>query len=200
MPNYRSITISLLSQFDVLTIPEFSPPAVANDPFAASPTLISSNQALVSVYIPIYSSSQFWLNYSISAPHPPKALYYFKLYLNGACVMSWGCGEEDGYKGKTMFGLYDSGAVFFGQRVIEKRILSFSNENGLVPDNTVNDPRDVMEVKVFRSKGRKRIKPAVEDFHNIVAAKNSTMRGPQQHGGGGIRQAPSAGVIRAADC
>ncbi len=197
MPNYRSITISLLSQFDVLTIPEFSPPAVANDPFVASPTLISSDQALVSVYIPIYSSSQFWLNYSISAPHPPKALYYFKLYLNGACVMSWGCGEEDGYKGKTMFGLYDSGAVFFGQRVIEKRTLSFSNENGFVPDHTVDDPKDVMEVKVFRAKGRKRIKPAVEDFHNIVAAKNSTMKSPHQLGGGGIRQATSAGIAQA---
>lgn len=197
MPNYRSITISLLSQFDVLTIPEFSPPAVANDPFVASPTLISSDQALVSVYIPIYSSSQFWLNYSISAPHPPKALYYFKLYLNGACVMSWGCGEEDGYKGKTMFGLYDSGAVFFGQRVIEKRILSFSNENGFVPDHTVDDPKDVMEVKVFRAKGRKRIKPAVEVFHNIVAAKNSTMKSPHQLGGGGIRQATSTGIAQA---
>ncbi len=195
MPNYRSITISLLSQFDVLTIPEFPPPAVAKDPFATSPTLISSDQSLVSVYIPTYPCSQFWLNYSIAAPHPPKAFYYFKLYINGGCVISWGCGEEDGYKGKTMFGLYDSGEVYFGQRVVEKRILSFSSENGLVADNTVDDPKKVMEVKVFRSKGRKRIQPHVEDFHNVVAAKTSTMWRPQQHGGGGIRQAASADVV-----
>ena len=68
--------------------------------------LILRSSLVVTVYVPTYPSSQFWLRYSIAPPYPPKALYYFKLFLNGKCVVSWGCGEKDGYRGKTVFGLY----------------------------------------------------------------------------------------------
>ncbi|KAL8955925.1 MAG: hypothetical protein Q9193_006388, partial [Seirophora villosa] len=113
MPAYRNITINLVSQFDILNIPEYAPPASLEDPFAAPPTPV--DKSLVSCYIPIYPLSQFWLSYSISAPHPPKALYYFKLFINGACVVSWGCGEENGFKGKTTYGLFDSGQRWMGE-------------------------------------------------------------------------------------
>ena len=185
MPTFRSITTSLISQFDLLTIPEYPPPAEPGDPFTTIPTLIE--QGTITVYIPTYPSSQFWICYSISPPHPPKQLFYFKLYLNGVCVMSWGCGGEDGYAGKTMFGLYDSGETFFGQPAIEKRMLCFSNENGRLLDPSVNNLKDVMEVKVFRSNGRKRIPPGPQHSKDVAAARDSTMKSPQQHGGGGIR-------------
>lgn len=93
MPTYRSITTSLVSQFDILNLPEFSPPSIPSDPFANAPTLISPDHSLISIYVPIYPSSQFWLRYSISPPYPPRALFYFKLYVNGKCIVSWGCGE-----------------------------------------------------------------------------------------------------------
>lgn len=102
MPNYRSLTLSLISQYDILTIPEFAPRSIIPDPFTDSsnfPTLVDPSADIVSVYIPTYPSSRFWLTYSVSPPFSPGLLFYFKLYINGSCVVSWGCGEEDGYKG-----------------------------------------------------------------------------------------------------
>ena len=160
----------------------------SKDPFTATQSLV--DEGTITVYIPTYPSSQFWLCYSISPPIPPKQLFYFKLYLNGACVLSWGCGEEDGYAGKTMFGLFDSGETFFGQPAIEKRLLCFSNENGKLPDLSFNNLQDVMEIEVFRSKGRQRIPPELLYYKNVAAAKDSTKKSPQQHGAGGIRYAP----------
>ena len=106
MPTYRSITISITSQFDICQLPEYAPPASTDDPFSTLPALLNPELSLVTVYLPTYPSSQFWLRYSIAPPYPPKAMYYFKLFLNGKCVVSWGCGEEDGYRGRTVFGLY----------------------------------------------------------------------------------------------
>lgn len=187
MPTYRSITISLISQFDVLTIPEYAPPTTPNDPFSNSPTLINRDHSLISVYIPTYPSSQFWVSYSISPPHPPEAIYYFKLYLNGNYVVSWGCSKEDEYKGKTMFGLFNTGKIFSSQRAVEKRVLCFASNDGNAQHNTVESLGDVMEIRVFRSKGRKRVRPTIEDSRKVPAAVKLVNKAPQKLNGGGIR-------------
>lgn len=160
MPSYRSITLSLISQYDILTIPEYAPlRASSGDPFVQSsnPVLIDAAKSLVSVYIPRYAGSQFWLRYSISPPHPPRALYYFKLFLNGTEIVSWGCGKEDEYKGKTMWALDDTGVRWMGERAIERRVLCFGpDEDAIVkPDKVEDDLAQVMEVRVYRAKGRK---------------------------------------------
>ncbi|KAI4188182.1 MAG: hypothetical protein L6R41_002307 [Letrouitia leprolyta] len=166
MPVYRNITINLVSQFDILNIPEYAPPAALDDPFSASPALVDNS--LVSCYIPIYPLSQFWLSYSISAPHPPKALYYFKLFINDACVVSWGCGEENGFKGKTMYGLYDSGERWMGEPGLDARAFSFAND--VTTHRSMNSTLgQVMEVRVYRARGRKRAKPKLEDFQTVIA-------------------------------
>ncbi|KAK0512918.1 hypothetical protein JMJ35_004935 [Cladonia borealis] len=64
-----------------------------NDPFSTPPPFIDRDRALISVYIPIYPTSQFWLSYEISPLNPPKLLYYFKLYINGRSIVSRGCQE-----------------------------------------------------------------------------------------------------------
>ena len=197
MPTYRSITLATVSQFDILNIPEYPPPKNPKDPFSDSPTLLVSDKGVASVYIPTYPNSRFWLCYSISPPYPPKAFYYFKLYLNGVCVQSWGCGEEDKYKGKTMFGVFDSGEVFFGERAVEKRNLCFVSEESAVKKvdkvkDFIDSSKDVMEVKVFRSKGRKRIRPEMEPFVHVAAAKISELKQSREAGGGGVRYTPSA--------
>ena len=94
-----------------------------------------------------------------------------------------------------MFGLFDSGDVFFQERTVEKRILCFSSENGNMSDITFDDLNDVMEVRVFRSKGRKRIMPDIQDFQKVAATKNSTIKSHHQHGEGGIRSAPPVGMV-----
>ncbi|KAL9603283.1 MAG: hypothetical protein Q9219_001306 [cf. Caloplaca sp. 3 TL-2023] len=179
MPAYRNITINLVSQFDILNIPEYEPPAAVDDPFTTSPTLI--NNSLVSCYVPIYPLSQFWLSYSVAAPHPPKALYYFKLFINGAPVVSWGCGEENGFKGKTMYGLYDSGERWMGEPGVEARVFNFTSES--TTTHPLNDSLgQAMEVRVYRARGRKRIKPDIENFQAVVARSNDQRLGTQSKG------------------
>lgn len=177
MPTYRTITISLVSQFDIMTIPEYEPPKVPNDPFSEAPVLVDAAKSLVSVYIPTYPSSQFWIYYSIAPPYPPKALFYFKLFLNGSCVVSWGCGERDDYKGRTMFAMSDSGQSWMGQPVIERRAMCFvSPEEAASPVHASNSFEDVMELKVYRSKGRKRIQPILESLGPASGGSNKALK------------------------
>ena len=190
MPTYRSITISLISQFDILTIPEYAPPATPNDPFSNAPTLVNPDHSLVSVYIPTYPSSQFWLSYSISPPHPPKSLYYFKLYLNGHSVVSWGCGEEDDYRGKTMFGLFKPARTSGLAKcaALERRVLCFRPDIAGLDHPPLDNFRDVMEIRVFRSKARKRIRPEVQTLQSTGLPLNIDRKGsPTQQATGGIR-------------
>ncbi|KAI9703677.1 MAG: hypothetical protein M1836_007447 [Candelina mexicana] len=174
MPSYRGITLSLISQFDILAIPEYAPPGTDVASFTSldstlpqKPTLLIESQALVSVYSPTYASSQFWLRYSVSPPYAAP-LYYFKLYLNGNLFVSWGCGEQDGYRGKTIFGLFDSGESWMGTSGVEKRVLYFAREldEELTPETA--DLGDMMEIRVFRSKGRKRMKKSVEKLDDTL--------------------------------
>lgn len=158
MPTYRSITISLVSQFDIMTIPEYAPPSAPRKSSSTLPVLINPDLSVVSVYIPTYPSSQFWISYSISPPHPPKAIYYFKLFLHGSCVVSWGCGKEDGYKGRTMFAMFNSSETYMGNPLLERRALSFGTEAVSAAD------AKYMEIRVYRSKGRTRIEPQVQGF------------------------------------
>lgn len=164
MPTYRSITVSLVSQFDILTIPEYVPPPRVNennnssnietndDLSDATISFVDPNRSIVSVYIPIYPSSQFWLNYHISPPHPPGAVFYFKLYLDGTHLVSWGISERDNYAGKTMFGLFVADNAW-GE--IEKRVFCFGNN--------MNNARveGMLELRVFRAKGRSRRHPVI---------------------------------------
>ncbi len=178
MPTYRTITISLVSQFDIMTIPEYAPPNVPNDPFSDAPVLVDTIKSLVSVYIPTYPSSQFWIYYSIAPPYPPKAVFYFKLFLNGSCVVSWGCGERDDYKGRTMFAMSDSIQSWMGQPNIERRAMCFvSPEEAANTVHASNSFEDFMELKVYRSKGRKRIQPILESLGLVSGSRNKTLQG-----------------------
>ncbi|MCJ1244100.1 hypothetical protein MMC30_001298 [Trapelia coarctata] len=156
MPTYLNLTLALISQYDAMSLPEFQPPASSpNDPFNSHPALISESQPIVSVYIPTYPCSTFWLSYTIAPPHPPKILYYFKLFINGTHIVSWGCGEKENYTGKTMFGLFRGPLG-----VLERGMLSFSSED----DAGRSMSSEMMEVRVYRSKGRRKIEPKVEEF------------------------------------
>ncbi|KAI4133195.1 MAG: hypothetical protein LQ347_002261 [Umbilicaria vellea] len=190
MPTYRSITVGLVSQFDILTIPEYAPPLHPNDPFSPSPTLINEEDSLVSVYIPAYASSQFWLSYSISPPHPRNALYYFKLFHNGVCVVSWGCGKEDGYRGKTMFGLFDAEQSWYGDCGVEKRAFCFAREDGSarMPSHNLGN---VLEVRVYRSKDRQMAEPELTKFKQFAQSNNIGGIGQQDDSEGRIKYSPT---------
>ncbi|KAI7152246.1 hypothetical protein KC349_g9058 [Hortaea werneckii] len=82
----------------------------------------------VDVSIPIYASSQFWIVYA--CPRPISGIgpesdvrvryFFFKLLVQGQCIVSWGCGEEQSWQGKAMFGLVSSGSDFERRRVVKK--------------------------------------------------------------------------------
>ncbi|KAL8735478.1 MAG: hypothetical protein Q9181_002800 [Wetmoreana brouardii] len=170
MPVYRNITINLVSQFDILNIPEYALPETSHDPFSEAPALV--DKSLVSCYIPIYPLSQFWFSYSIAAPHPPKALYFFKLFINGACVVSWGCGEGNDFNGRTMYGLYYSGERWMGEPGVDVMGFSFASD-ATTQDSTSNILGRAMEVRVYRARSRKRITPVLEEFKAVAARSNN---------------------------
>lgn len=178
MPVYRNITINLVSQFDILNIPEYAPPATPDDPF--SPPAFADN-SLVTCYVPTYPLSQFWFSYSISPPHPPKALYYFKLFINGASIVSWGCGEKDGFKGRTMYGLYDSGGRWMGMPDVAARAFTFVDD-ATTQRSMSNTLAHVMEIRVYRARGRKRIRPKLEDFSAVVIRSGNQLPSSQPKG------------------
>ena len=163
MVTFRSISIELRSQYDLLVIPEFAP-RVSEDGSTSSLNLKDGETSHTSVFIPIYSSSQFWLCYAISPPLPPASYFYFKLIIDGVHVVSWGCGKEDDYKGKTMYGLFENKKASGQRPDIVKRAFFFSRFG---MKNEAADPSEnnrLMEIKVFRSSGRKKDHSAVDRF------------------------------------
>lgn len=195
MPTFRGICISVQTQYDSASIPEYPPLSVSLTPsprkehgasninsykLTPSSDLNSSSSDFsrrasraAEVYIPQYYGAQFWIHYQCSEPPPEfdiseqlksteTRLYYFKLYLRGKCVLSWGVGPEDRWAGKVSFGIYNSGTDFDGRRVLEKRGFFFKKEEG-TPDSDHG-----FEIKVFRSKGRRREETRYEKWEKGV--------------------------------
>lgn len=103
------------------------------------------------MYVPRYPGSQFWIRYSCVRPRNESQIryYYFKLFLGGEPVVSWGCGEKDGWIGKTMFAPFHTGTDSEGTRLREMRGFFFPSDDGVGKE-------DWLEIRVFRSKARRR--------------------------------------------
>jgi hypothetical protein len=181
MPIYRSINVALHSQFDLETLPEYYP--LPQEHYTSRgvtqtvPKLIDDASSTCSVYIPVLPGSTFWIGYSISPPVPDGQYFLFKLYINGAHIVSWSCGGEEGWRGKTMFGFYERAEDEDGKKKVEKRVLSFtaaSNEDRAWDD--VRDPFDekmCMEIKVHRAHRRKRVERDMAVYDQTRHAKNA---------------------------
>ncbi|KAL8671813.1 MAG: hypothetical protein Q9168_003697 [Polycauliona sp. 1 TL-2023] len=193
MPVSRNITINLVSQFDILNIPEYAPPAIPDDPFSTLSARVDNS--LVTCYVPTYPLSQFWFSYSVSPPHPPKAWYYFKLFINGASVVSWGCGERDGFKGRTMYGLYDSGYHWMGVPDVAARAFTFANDSS-TQQSLTNTLAQVMEIRVYRARGRKRIRPQLEHFSALIARSGNQIPASQAKSSKSPSQGIKGGINR----
>ena len=82
-----------------------------------------------------------------------------------------------------MFGLFTSRKVRNGRRAVEKRVLCFSSQE-TSGQSTDEDPlSDVVEIRVYRSKGRKRVEPQVQVFEKLGIGK-SLVRGSAGHNRG----------------
>ena len=88
-----------------------------------------------------------------------------------------------------MFGLFKPGrssGVAKGSN-LQRRVLCFGPDI-VDPDNRGHDNlSDVMEIKVFRSKGRKRIKPDMQPLQSVGISPSIDKKGSQLQAGGGIK-------------
>jgi hypothetical protein len=143
MPAAEGIVLILESQFDADTIPEAAIPA-------STTSDASDDQRIVDVYVPSYLGSQFWISYTVNpamlAPtHAPTKYMFFKLILDGECVVSWGVGEAEEWKGKAMWAFFQ-GENHGGWRTVDKRAFFF---------RPTGDDQD-FDILAYRARGRRR--------------------------------------------
>lgn len=84
--------------------------------------------------------------------HDEVKYYYFKVFIGGRCVSSWGVGGKDGWRGKVSFGIFNGGTDFEGNDTVERKAFFFPRKH--------RGCRDVhggqFDIRVYRSKARKR--------------------------------------------
>ncbi|KAF2875637.1 hypothetical protein BDV95DRAFT_603048 [Massariosphaeria phaeospora] len=178
MPTYRGINVALHSQFDIETLPEYLPQPQAyyaeQGTTAKAPALIDDGSSTCCVYVPVLPGSQFWIGYSVSPPVPADQQFLFKLFINGAHIVSWSTGKDEGWKGKTMFALYEREEG--GKKRMERRVLCFTPSNRKngewkdVQDAFDEDAR--VEIRVHRAHGRRRVARQAEEFARSSHAQN----------------------------
>lgn len=148
MPTHQGIRIALVSQFDALALPEYHFPrgGHGDEPSAH----------VVDAHVPVYGASQFWIRYSCRAPleTPEIRFFYFKLYVAGKFTVAWSCGEQDGWKGKTIFVPDDSrSSESDGSKAPRRKLGLFFPDVEAI--RSAGD-RPALEIHVFRAKARKR--------------------------------------------
>lgn len=180
MPNYRSIDISLHSQFDVDILPEYCPLPqyhyTERGIAYAVPEYVDDASSTCSLYVPVYPGSMFWISYSVTPPVPEGHYFLFKLYINGAHILSWSTGKDEEWKGKTMFGLYERPEDEEGKRRIEKRVLCFATDSDDPMwdlGKAAFDEKMRMEIRVHRAHGRKRMERELETYSATQHASNA---------------------------
>lgn len=179
MPTYRGISLELHSQFDIETIPEYRPRP--QEHYAERglsgkvPPFIDEKSATCSVYVPVLPGSQFWIGYSVAQPVPEDQQFLFKLFINGAHIVSWSTGSKHNWKGKTMFGLFER-EYEDGRQRAEKRVLCFTPPNRKTKQWTdvadAFDEESYMEIRVHRAHGSKRVARQVEGYKDTAHGKN----------------------------
>ncbi|KAH8595607.1 hypothetical protein B0O99DRAFT_686598 [Bisporella sp. PMI_857] len=212
MPTFKGIRISVISQHELRVHPEFPHPDTTrlvnnahdatehtdtSDDSLSTPRSIKADKILgieepsiVSCYIPSMSGTRFWLRYGIiEAAKLEAPWYYFKLYINGRHITSWGTNTKTKPNGQVMRALFDpserwnsnhKGAVYKDNRT-EVRNFFFGNEDKY---RSAATDGGLIEIAVFRAYGRRRKLAApgefkVQDGYGIVIPTNGLFVEPQ---------------------
>lgn len=174
MVKFRGIHVSIVSQFDIRKLPEFSP-CTANDPFPQEgPALCSDDNSVASCYVPIYPGSQIWFEYSVDGPHPPTASYFFKMLHNGQVVTSWDCTAKHGYRGKTAYDLHCIATDHStGGPIVQRRAFKFSPR--YPQEEAAGHFDNCIEFRVHRVQCRLRLPPewSLTNAHAFGNSHNS---------------------------
>ncbi|KAK5950519.1 hypothetical protein OHC33_008462 [Knufia fluminis] len=148
MLNFRGINVHAVSQIEARRLPEYNTAqAVDANPVAAC-------------YIPTIPGAQIWFEYSIDGPHPPNAMYLFKLFIDGRHVTTWDCTAKHTYHGKVAYSLHVVKSGHYGGRAVVQNSLMFSVPEGRQSPATRDD---CIEIRVHRIQKRRRIRQLALD-------------------------------------
>ncbi|KAJ4425238.1 hypothetical protein N0V82_000048 [Gnomoniopsis sp. IMI 355080] len=195
MPSFRGIEISIVTQSEFGRLPEYPYPGACCNQFIGKqqaaghgrpPFFVpggedaivdgaenaSASNSKISVYIPSLPGSQFWINYVVeNEPSPPSHLF-FKLHMNGRYITSWGINPKVKSQGRVEKALYEpcdrwdqeENGVVFKQEGIEARYFYFMSDQQQL---SVADDGGLIEVHVFRAKGRKRRAAKLDQYRQL---------------------------------
>ncbi|KAI3396122.1 hypothetical protein diail_453 [Diaporthe ilicicola] len=195
MPSFRGIDVSVLAESEVGKLPEYPHPEgssvylrhLGNDD--QDTKRVSEVNPTVSVYIPSVPGAQFCINYVVEQePNPPSHLF-FKLFMNGRHITSWGINPQVKRKGRVEKALYEpsdrwdreDGGTTMKPDGIEARYFHFVADQ---QEKSVADDGGLIEVQVFRARGRKRRAAKLDQYrhqekYGIAAPSGGLIHNPQ---------------------
>ncbi|KAI1497137.1 hypothetical protein F5X99DRAFT_31939 [Biscogniauxia marginata] len=197
MPYFRGIEVSIIASYEAQKLPEYPHPdgssvrlmrtgaaledlrnrdhsslsSASPGSTDADPTRQKKINPRVSVYIPSLPGEQFWLRYIVNQSPPPSRCIFFKMYMNGRHIVSWGIDTNNRSTGSVTRALYEpgdrwgdaAGGFEMGTVGIETRYFHFML--GLDKKSIAEDG-GLIEVQVFRCKGRKRVAAKLDGYRN----------------------------------
>lgn len=115
--------------------------------------------------------SQFCINYSVVRTPEPACYVFFKLFINGRNITNWGINPAQQASGSVTRALYEPGerwqyeedGIIYRKAGIESRTFHFAPEKAT---SSVADDGGLIEVQVFRAKGRRRRSPRLDQYRN----------------------------------
>ncbi|ROW11637.1 hypothetical protein VPNG_05569 [Cytospora leucostoma] len=202
MPSLRGIEISVLARSEAARLPEFPHPerypahtrALAGTAGNGSPpnfldAPLTKVDTTVSVYIPSVPGAQFWINYVVEQNPLPLAFLFFKLYMNGRHITSWGIDPRIKTDGQVEKALYEPSkrwdheedGIILKQNGIEARYFHFVAGQ---QETSIAEDGGLIEVQVFRAKGRKRRAAKLDQYrqqeqYGIAAPSGGLLDNPQ---------------------
>lgn len=189
-PHPESSQFSNRSPKRRIGVSDWDPPAAVK--FSKADALLGRNTTC-SVYIPsiagrsytmngqtklkIGTGAQFWLQYNFQESAVEHSRwYYFKLFMNGRHIASWGVDTTKEPNGKVMAGLFDPSSRWnyeydgeiWKNNGLEKRPFYFANAKGREDDSVATDG-GLIEILCFRAMGRRRKLPEPDTWRDQEA-------------------------------
>lgn len=74
----RGVNVHAVSHIEARRLPEYG-----------TAQMLDAVRSVAACYIPTIPGAQLWFEYSIDEPHPPNAIYLFKLFMNRQHIATW---------------------------------------------------------------------------------------------------------------
>ncbi|KAI6263425.1 hypothetical protein MCOR27_004285 [Pyricularia oryzae] len=153
---------------------------------SASRSCAPKSNPRISVYVPSQPNTKFFFDYRVikippSTPDAPETKYlFFKVFINGRHIVAWGIDLRKVTSGSAYRALYgpgrhyqhfsEDGKTVMTQPGIEARYFWFLSDVGSLGQNSgiksVADDGGLIEVQVFRAKGRTGRTPVLDPYRS----------------------------------